>query len=442
MTLRGGLRSAAALILLLLQYHASSQTNPDSLFESAVSLQRGGRYDEALIRVKKLLGAHPEYDDARVLYGRLLAWQNDYESALSQLDSVLIRHPSNSDARLAKAQVLAWSGRFAASATLLSAMEKESPENPIYPGELGKVYLWSGNSDQALKEYKRAYQLDPRSVEAVRGIARAHRQMSAFNEARSWYRRLLVMVPEDQEAREETVRLAYRSTYELQIQGTYESFTKAGIKAHSVGQLELFASLNEAWKPFLHYSREEKFGLADHRFGAGTYFSPGFSLSFFFQGIVTPDAKVAPEVDLSTEVDAGVAGGLEALGGYRFLRFDSVSVHVLHPGLTYYFSGEIWLTASAYLGFTSINTTTDGWLLTCSYLISPQTTMRAGVFTGNEAFRATTLAELSTLRSDGGFLAAKTRVSESLAIDGLYQYTLHGTPSSSHLLTVTLAFLF
>ena len=442
---RLGRRGGSALVLLFLHLAASSQikpSNPDSVFSFALQLSREGRNAEALLSVRGLLQEHPDFDDARVLYGRLLAWQDKYPSALTQFDSVLAHSPSHPGARMAKAQVLAWSGRYEQSENLLGRLVREFPETAAYREELGKVYLWDGQASKALTEYQQAYRMDRRSVETLRGLARASLQLRLTADARRWYQDLLVLDPADHEAKGEVARLAYYSTYEVQIQGTYESFLRSGIEAHTIAQLEVYAALTERWKPFLHYSRIAKFGIKDDRFGLGAYITTGRSVSVFVQGIVSPGAAVAPRTDLTAEVEGGIGGGMGVVAGYRYLKFVNADVHVIHPGLTYYASGSLWFAASAYLGYTSLQTSSNAFLFTCSYELMPLTTARLGLFSGNEAFRATTLNELSTVKSLGGFVSLKTAVSEFLVADLRYQYTAHGIPSSAHLVTITLAFLF
>ena len=442
---RLGRCGGSVLVLLFLHLTALSQIKPshrDSLFASVLQLSRHGRNAEALQGVKGLLLEYPNFDDARVLYGRLLAWQDRYPSALTQFDSVLARSPSHPGARMAKAQVLAWSGRYGESESLLGKLAREFPETAAYREELGKVYLWDGQASKALTEYRQAYRMDRHSVEILRGLARASMQLRLTTDARRWYRQLLALDPSDQEAKSEVARLAYHSTYEVQIQGTYESFVRPGIDAHTIGQLEVFAALTDRWKPFLHYSRIAKFGMKDDRVGLGVYMTPGPSVSVLLQGILSPGSTVAPRTDVTAEVEAGIGSGMEIIGGYRYLKFGNTDVHIIHPGLIYYASGSLWLAVSAYLGHTSLQTSSNAFLLTCSYEMMPLTTARVGVFSGNEAFRATTLNELSTVKSQGGFISLKTALTEFLAADIRYQYTAHGSPSSAHLITITLAFLF
>jgi len=428
-------------IVVVAQPKAGSQ-DPDSLFFHSVRLQRTGHHEDARIILRGLLDRFPLYHDARLLYGRLLAWDSQFSSAMVQIDSVLFFQPTNVEARLTKAQILGWSKRYRQAADILLALSEENPTSGLYKAELAKVYLWGGSPRRALEQYEQAYLRNPESSDVLRGLARTHRQLRSFELSRYWYEKLLERVPGDAEAQAEIVRLTYRSNVEVQIQGSYEGFSSSGVKAHSLGQVEVYASPQEDWKPFLHFSRVSKFSENDIRYGLGSYVTLNYSLMALAQGIVSPNARIAPDMDLLAELNWGVADGFELIGGYRYVKFDSAHAHILQPGATWYMTGDAWLTVKVYVGLTSSGATTNSTTAAVYYSLDRLTVLRVGAFTGTEAFRATTFNELSALKTSGGFAALKSRVSKPFAIEVLYQYTARNSPSDSHLALVTLSFLF
>jgi YaiO family outer membrane protein len=68
-----------------------------------------GKYDTAAADARRLLKAFPSYGDARILLGRILAWQKDYTDAAAVIDTLLMTEPSNQDALSAKSDIIRWS---------------------------------------------------------------------------------------------------------------------------------------------------------------------------------------------------------------------------------------------------------------------------------------------------------------------------------------------
>jgi len=56
-----------------------------------------------------LLDAYPSYGDARILLGRILAWQKDFDQAAAVIDTLLRSEPDNEDALAARRDISLWS---------------------------------------------------------------------------------------------------------------------------------------------------------------------------------------------------------------------------------------------------------------------------------------------------------------------------------------------
>jgi YaiO family outer membrane protein len=151
---------------------------------------------------------------------------------------------------------------------------------------------------------------------------------------------------------------------------------------------------------------------------------------------------VVPKLDITAEMNAGVISSIELIGGYRLLQFDSLNVNVLMPGVTWYLEDAIWITGRGYFGLIPDQATSTTGTLTLSFRPTPLTTMRLGGFSGNEILRATTIGELSSIRSSGGFVGIKSRLDLYLSLDVQYTYTNRNSPAHSHLMTATVSFLF
>jgi hypothetical protein len=103
---------------------------------------------------------------------------------------------------------------------------------------------------------------------------------------------------------------------------------------------------------------------------------------------------------------------------------------------------DLWLTAKGYFGLIPGHSASSTSTVTLSFKPTLLTTMRVGGFSGNEILRATTIGELSSIRSSGGFLGIKSRIDSNLSLDAQYLYTNRNSPSHSHLMTVTVSVLF
>lgn len=435
------------LLLLLSPPFLSSQTrpsgeDPDSLFFSALRSQRAGDLTLAKQQARALLTKVPEYHDARVLYGRIHAWEGNFASAIAQFDSVLAAEPTHAEARFAKAQVLSWMGRYRQAADILESLVKESPTSVEFLIELGKVYLWGKAPRRALEYYERAILQDPNSVETMRGLGRIHRQLRSRTLSLYWYRKLLSRSPNDPEALAELVQQTYQADHEIAVRWTSESFVQPGFDSQMLLSAEYYLTVNEDWKPFLQFVRTDKFRKKENRFGGGTYVRLSYLSSLFVQVAVSPEAIVVPKVDALGDLSAGWGGGIETVFGYRFLAFDSNTVHVLSPGMTAYVGEDFWMTPRAYIGLGERLRPSTSWTLSLSYRPIPTTVVRLGGVLGHETFRASSLNELSRLKSTGGFLSLKSRVLPLVAVEASYQYLSRDLGSNSHQVSLGLSFLF
>lgn len=434
--------SALVILLLPLTLFAQPGFDPDSLFLEGLRFQRAGDLRSAAQRYQHILAVFPVYHDVRIQLAAILAWEGSYQQSLAQYDSVLVVEPRHFEAWLGKSRTLELAGQYRQAADILEILLQEDPKSTRILFALGRIYSAGGAPRRALKYYERAYLRAPREADIMRALARTHRTLGNADLARYWYRKLLAALPGDAEARAELRRLEFRETHEINLTATYESFKDRTISNHSLLQAEYYSTLNQQWKPFLHVSRIDKFAQRDLRIGGGVYMSPAPSFGLFVQALLSPNAHFAPELDAVVEVSGPGPAGIEVSAGYRYMRFGSSNVHVGMPGTVLYFSDDAWLGVKGYFGFVPglpVSSAVTGtlWLRADDF-----TMVRLGGFRGNEIIAATTLTEIATLRSSGGLLALRTRVSAHLALEGSYSYTSRSLLSDSHTLSVACIILF
>jgi YaiO family outer membrane protein len=96
-------------------------TDPEAEYARIRTLAIDGQLDSAAIAARKLVNSFPAYGDARILLGRILAWQKDYTNATAVIDTLLISEPNNADALSARQDILLWSKQNAREITGIRA---------------------------------------------------------------------------------------------------------------------------------------------------------------------------------------------------------------------------------------------------------------------------------------------------------------------------------
>ena len=89
--------------------HSQQIRNPEAEYVRIRSMAFDGDYSGAAVAARKLVNAYPAYGDARILLGRILAWQKDFKQAAAVIDTLLITEPDNADALSARRDISLWS---------------------------------------------------------------------------------------------------------------------------------------------------------------------------------------------------------------------------------------------------------------------------------------------------------------------------------------------
>jgi YaiO family outer membrane protein len=91
------------------QVFSQDTINPESEYQRIKTIAFDGDYATAAAAARKLVNMYPSYGDARILLGRILAWQKDYINAGAVIDTLLLKEPDNEDALSARRDILMWS---------------------------------------------------------------------------------------------------------------------------------------------------------------------------------------------------------------------------------------------------------------------------------------------------------------------------------------------
>lgn len=99
----------AVMVLTAGVIHGQTVADPEQEYTRIRSLAMAGEYSVAEPAVRALVKQYPEYGDARVLLGRILAWQGRYDEGAAAIDTLLMSDPDNRDAAEALRDIRRWS---------------------------------------------------------------------------------------------------------------------------------------------------------------------------------------------------------------------------------------------------------------------------------------------------------------------------------------------
>ena len=105
------------VLLNVSQLRAQEITDPEAEYMRIRTMAFGGEYADAAVAARRLVNAFPDYGDAWVLLGRILAWQKDYKQAAAVIDTLLMKDPDNGDALETRRDISLWSKENTAVAT-------------------------------------------------------------------------------------------------------------------------------------------------------------------------------------------------------------------------------------------------------------------------------------------------------------------------------------
>lgn len=95
--------------LNLFTVYSQIEVDPESEYQRIREIAFSGDYSTASSEARKLVNNFPSYGDARILLGRIMAWQKDYVNAAAVIDTLLMTEPGNEDALAVKRDILLWS---------------------------------------------------------------------------------------------------------------------------------------------------------------------------------------------------------------------------------------------------------------------------------------------------------------------------------------------
>jgi YaiO family outer membrane protein len=96
-------------LLNILTVYSQDTSDPEAEYQRIREIAFKGDYATAAGEARKLVNSFPTYGDARILLGRIMAWQKDYVNAAAVIDTLLMTEPDNEDALAVKRDISLWS---------------------------------------------------------------------------------------------------------------------------------------------------------------------------------------------------------------------------------------------------------------------------------------------------------------------------------------------
>jgi superkiller protein 3 len=197
-------------------YRRAVQLKPDNLqanFNAAKCLYQINDYNQALVYGKRASQIDPDVAELHQLLGNIYDSQKDYEQAIRAYKRVLEIDSSNPDAMMSLAVAYLRTNRNEPAKELLIAVTRLQPANSSPWQYLGYCFLRLDDVNQAIKNYRKAVEINNQDWEAFRGLGVAYMTRAIKNDdavlkaqAIDLWRQSLNIKP-DQPRRERLVKL-------------------------------------------------------------------------------------------------------------------------------------------------------------------------------------------------------------------------------------------
>ena len=186
----------------LVTYVVVLRSTPSKLqarFGLANVLRWSHRYSDSEQQLETVLKADPDNLEAIKSLAQTYAIAGDFAQSLTFLSRGLARHPHDAELLAQKGIVLSWSGDLAEGTELLKTAVAVNPTAGGYRS-LADAYVWRKEFANAAENYRRAWKLEPRSIETALDLARAYQKAGERTLAEEVVTQALRISPNDHQA--------------------------------------------------------------------------------------------------------------------------------------------------------------------------------------------------------------------------------------------------
>jgi YaiO family outer membrane protein len=382
----------------------SEQTTDGELRAQAEKLRRQSRWPEALAAYQELVRRHPESFEDRFWIARITGWSGDLKASQQMLVELLRENPRDYDTRVALADTSSWLGKYEAAMAELEQLDRDFPNSAEILLRLGRLHHWQGRNKTA----------------------------------RSYFDQVLILDPNQTEAKEGLRRIATELRWELRVEyaGEQNSFAPAAhIGTFAISRIG--EGRRTTWTA--EGTVSHRFGQTDLRFGVELHHRLRRGATLRWAAFVAPQAEVIARQAYAAAFVKSLGSRLALDAGYAFLAFRSAQAHQVTPQLDFYLNPTLWLTGrytyslTNYKGpLTPARSHSGG--LSFNWQWSNSDFFSLSYAAGTEAFNLTTIDRLGQFRAStvgAGWrhlLTLRTGVSVSYA----YQFRSGGSRQQSY----------
>ncbi|WP_311971532.1 tetratricopeptide repeat protein [Pseudomonas baltica] len=175
-------------------------TNLDAQRAAAIQLARGGRYDESMVYMEKVLQGQGDTHFDFLALSAADTDQNTRDGLLKSFERLLVKYPKNSQLIFGKALLMQQDGDAKGALTLLE-------NNPPQPGEVAPILLRArllqvlDRGDEAVPVLEKAIKQNPDDKRLRLSYARTLVEQNRLADAKVQFAELVKQYPDDDELR-------------------------------------------------------------------------------------------------------------------------------------------------------------------------------------------------------------------------------------------------
>jgi tetratricopeptide (TPR) repeat protein len=154
-------------------------TEPKVYLELGYAYEKLGKKTEAIKSYEKCLSLDSEYSLAYKYLGRMYYDADDYSKSLEYLKSYLEYAPDSKDEDVYFRKAVAENelSMFDDALVSIKKADELDPDNVKFINEMAYTYYSLADTDEALRYYRRAVNLDPKSQTGLNGVADVYRKL-------------------------------------------------------------------------------------------------------------------------------------------------------------------------------------------------------------------------------------------------------------------------
>jgi tetratricopeptide (TPR) repeat protein len=196
---------SSSLLPIEVKLAKATPTGPSPEVREALARADGaykeGRFPEARAEYEKLLSLLPDLGPrVHQQIGFCYIQEKNYAKALEHLQLVLEAEPGNVQIRAIAAQAALEGGLVDRGRELLAGVDESTVKDPDVFFNIGVNFLNAGQTEDAVKYFTKAVELDPKYVDGYFRRALGYLQLSKTAESRADFQKVLELTPEGPQA--------------------------------------------------------------------------------------------------------------------------------------------------------------------------------------------------------------------------------------------------